>query len=193
MEKKKKRKKKEKEKLKRKTTQLVKGIFVERYDPTIEDSFRKQISVDGKSCILEILDTAGTEQFTAMRDLYMKNGEGFIIVYSVTDPLSLTEATDIFQNLVRVRQKYHFPLILVGNKCDDLENRIVSKEDGEQLAMQFNSTFCESSAKENINVLSIFEDIVRQIRIEEQLCAQAKANGERRWYGGEDSSFCCFM
>lgn len=47
------------------------------------------------------------EQFTAMRDLYMKNGEGFIIVYSVTDPLSLTEATDIFQNLVRVRQKYH--------------------------------------------------------------------------------------
>lgn len=48
-----------------------------------------------------------------------------------------------------------FPLILVGNKCDDLENRIVSKEDGEQLAMQFNSTFCESSAKENINVLSV--------------------------------------
>uniref|UniRef100_A0A0N5AVW4 Ras-like protein 3 n=1 Tax=Syphacia muris TaxID=451379 RepID=A0A0N5AVW4_9BILA len=178
--------------MKKSTTQLVKGIFVERYDPTIEDSFRKQIVVDGKPCILEILDTAGTEQFTAMRDLYMKNGEGFIIVYSVTDPLSLTEATDIFQNLVRVRQKYHFPLILVGNKCDDFKNRSLSKEEGEQLAMQFNSTFCESSAKENINVVSIFEDIVRQIRIEDHIYAESRTNERKRWYAGEDS-FCCFM
>ena len=40
---------------------------------------RKQIEVDGKQCMLEILDTAGTEQFTAFRDMYMKNGEGFVL------------------------------------------------------------------------------------------------------------------
>lgn len=53
---------------------------MERYDPTIEDSYRKQVEVDGQQCMLEILDTAGTEQFTAMRDLYMKNGQGFVLV-----------------------------------------------------------------------------------------------------------------
>ncbi|KAF5285164.1 hypothetical protein FQA39_LY16752 [Lamprigera yunnana] len=58
------------------TVQFVQGIFVEKYDPTIEDSYRKQVEVDGQQCMLEILDTAGTEQFTAMRDLYMKNGQG---------------------------------------------------------------------------------------------------------------------
>lgn len=57
------------------TVQFVQGIFVEKYDPTIEDSYRKQVEVDNSQCMLEILDTAGTEQFTAMRDLYMKNGQ----------------------------------------------------------------------------------------------------------------------
>jgi len=54
------------------TVQFVQGVFVEKYDPTIEDSYRKNVEVDGSQYLLEILDTAGTEQFTAMRDLYMK-------------------------------------------------------------------------------------------------------------------------
>ncbi|KXS98824.1 hypothetical protein AC578_2053 [Pseudocercospora eumusae] len=49
------------------TMQFVQGVFVERYDPTIEDSYRKHIDVDGRHVVLEIMDTAGTEQFTAMR------------------------------------------------------------------------------------------------------------------------------
>lgn len=44
--------------------QFVQGVFVERYDPTIEDSYRKHIDVDGRHVVLEIMDTAGTEQFS---------------------------------------------------------------------------------------------------------------------------------
>lgn len=42
------------------TVQFIQGIFVEMYDPTIEDSYRKQVTIGGKECMLEILDTAGT-------------------------------------------------------------------------------------------------------------------------------------
>jgi Ras-related protein Rap-2C len=66
------------------TVKFVSGKFVEKYDPTIEDFYRKEIEVDGAPSVLEILDTAGTEQFSSMRDLYIKNGQGFVVVYSIT-------------------------------------------------------------------------------------------------------------
>uniref|UniRef100_A0A2K5UGP7 Ras-related protein Rap-1b n=1 Tax=Macaca fascicularis TaxID=9541 RepID=A0A2K5UGP7_MACFA len=86
------------------TVQFVQGICVEKYDPTIEDSYRKQVEADAQQCMLEILDTAGREQFTAMRDLYMKNGQGFALVYSVTAQeqiLRVKDTDDIFYDLVR--------------------------------------------------------------------------------------------
>jgi len=85
------------------TVQFVQGIFVEKYDPTIEDSYRKQTEVDGQQCMLEILDTAGTEQFTAMRDLYMKNGQGFILVYSITAQSTFNDIQDLREQILRVK------------------------------------------------------------------------------------------
>lgn len=76
---------------------------MEKYDPTIEDSYRKQVEVDGQQCMLEILDTAGTEQFTAMRDLYMKNGEGFLLVFSITSMITLTDLHELREQIIRVK------------------------------------------------------------------------------------------
>lgn len=81
----------------------MQSIFVEKYDPTIEDSYRKQVEVDGQQCVLEILDTAGTEQFTAMRDLYMKNGQGFLLVYSITSIVTLSDLHDLRDQIVNVK------------------------------------------------------------------------------------------
>ncbi|XP_021096265.1 ras-related protein Rap-2c [Heterocephalus glaber] len=53
-----------------------------------EDFYRKEIEVDSSPSVLEILDTAGTEQFASMRDLYIKNGQGFILVYSLVNQQS---------------------------------------------------------------------------------------------------------
>ncbi|PKU28184.1 ras-related protein rap-2a [Limosa lapponica baueri] len=74
------------------TVQFVTGTFIEKYDPTIEDFYRKEIEVDSSPSVLEILDTAGTEQFASMRDLYIKNGQGFILVYSLVNQQSFQVA-----------------------------------------------------------------------------------------------------
>lgn len=145
------------------TVQFVQGIFVEKYDPTIEDSYRKQVEVDGQQCMLEILDTAGTEQFTAMRDLYMKNGQGFVLVYSITAQSTFNDLQDLREQILRVKDKIDVPMVLVGNKTDLEAERVVGKEQGNSLACQFKCSFMETSAKAKVHVNDVFYDLVRQI------------------------------
>lgn len=145
------------------TVQFVQGIFVEKYDPTIEDSYRKQVEVDGIQCMLEILDTAGTEQFTAMRDLYMKNGQGFMLVYSITAQSTFNDLQDLREQILRVKDTAYVPMILVGNKCDLEDERVVGKDQGLNLANSFNSSFHEASAKNKLNVNESFSELVRLI------------------------------
>src|SRR5215471_9648490 len=106
--------------------------------------------------MLEILDTAGTEQFTAMRDLYMKNGQGFLLVYSIIAQSTFNDLPDMREQILRVKEIPSVPMILVGNKCDLTEERIITTEQGESQARNFGAKFLEASAKMRINVENIF-------------------------------------
>ncbi|XP_071668890.1 ras-related protein Rap-2b isoform X3 [Patagioenas fasciata] len=86
------------------TVQFVTGSFIEKYDPTIEDFYRKEIEVDSSPSVLEILDTAGTEQFASMRDLYIKNGQGFILVYSLVNQQSFQDIKPMRDQIIRVKR-----------------------------------------------------------------------------------------
>jgi len=145
------------------TVQFVQGIFVEKYDPTIEDSYRKQVEADGQQCMLEILDTAGTEQFTAMRDLYMKNGQGFVLVYSITSQSSFDDLAELREQILRVKDTDDVPMILVGNKCDLEDDRTVATNTAVDLARSWGCKMMETSAKQKINVEQMFFDLVKLI------------------------------
>ncbi|KAI4801009.1 ras-related protein RSR1 [Aureobasidium sp. EXF-8845] len=143
------------------TAQFVQGIWIERYDPTIEDSYRKQCDVD---VILEILDTAGTEQFTAMRELYMKSGEGFLLVFSITSSSSLKELSELRDQLVNLKDDPHVPIVLVGNKSDLEEDRAVSRAAAFAVSSGWgNVPYYEASARTRQNVSEVFVDVCRQI------------------------------
>ncbi|KAH3680195.1 hypothetical protein WICMUC_000460 [Wickerhamomyces mucosus] len=146
------------------TIQFIQSHFVDEYDPTIEDSYRKQVAVDNEVALLDILDTAGQEEYSAMREQYMRTGEGFLLVYSVTERESFNELSTFYQQILRVKDSDSVPVLLVGNKSDLTEERSVSFEEGEKLARQFNCGFLETSAKQGINVDNAFHDLVRIIR-----------------------------
>jgi len=146
------------------TIQFIQSYFVDEYDPTIEDSYRKQCVIDEEVALLDILDTAGQDEYSAMRETYMLTGEGFLLVYSVTSRESFQELTDFHRQILRVKDSDWVPVIICGNKCDLEYERQVSMNEGRDLARRLGCQFIETSAKERINVNDAYYNLVREIR-----------------------------
>ncbi|KAK5188589.1 RAS2 protein [Exophiala xenobiotica] len=137
--------------------ELCLNHFVETYDPTIEDSYRKQVLIDQQTCMLEVLDTAGQEEYTALRDQWIREGEGFILIYSITPRNSFNRIQKFHPQVQRVKESGHpnsatgasylpaqvegtptytgpTPIMLVGNKRDKHHEREASSQEGQALA-----------------------------------------------------------
>eukprot|EP00301_Raphidiophrys_heterophryoidea_P011522 c17645_g1_i1.p1 GENE.c17645_g1_i1~~c17645_g1_i1.p1 ORF type:complete len:198 (-),score=32.02 c17645_g1_i1:162-722(-) len=146
------------------TIQLIQNQFIEEYDPTIEDSYRKQVTIDNEPCLLDILDTAGQEEYSAMRDQYMRNRQGFLLVYSINNRSSFDEVSTFRGQILRVKDKDHVPMVIAGNKADLDSERTVTTLEGRDLAKAFGCPFFEVSAKTRINVESAFFELVKTVK-----------------------------
>mmetsp|Transcript_397 Transcript_397/g.518 ORF Transcript_397/g.518 Transcript_397/m.518 type:complete len:199 (-) Transcript_397:310-906(-) len=169
------------------TQMFMYGNFVEEYDPTTADSYRKIIEVDNVKCQLDILDTAGQEEY--MRDNYYRLGEGFLCVYSITMRVTFAATNRFYDHILQVKGKDDVPLILVGSKCDLEGDRDVSKEEGQQLADKWKVPFYETSAKTRTNVDEVFTELVR-------IVAQSKketGSGEEPVAPNPSGGGCCVI
>ncbi|XP_048213732.1 ras-related protein Rap-2a-like isoform X2 [Perognathus longimembris pacificus] len=124
------------------TVQLVTGTFIEKYDPTIKDFYRKEI-----------------EQLASMQDLYIKNGQG----YSLVNQQSFQDIKPMQDQIIRVKRYEKVPVILVGNKVDLESEREVSSNEGLTLAEEWGCPFMETSAKSKTMVGELFAETVRQM------------------------------
>lgn len=146
-------------------------IYNEDYDPTIQDAYKKSFHVDGTQVDLNVLDTAGQEEYEALQAQYMRECQAFILVYDRTKLQSVTDLDRFIAALNRCYDEKPFPVVLCGNKSD-----LVTEENGgedpevarhatriakEQL---HNCPHFHSSAKDNFNVHVLFEEVVREWR-----------------------------
>jgi len=151
------------------TMQFVSHCFLDYHDPTIEDAYQRQAVIDGESGLLDILDTAGQQEFTAMREQYMRSGEGFVIMYSITDRQSFREVSQAKKQIERLRRSEDIPMVLVANKTDLESKREVTTEEGQALAQEFDCPFFETSAALRQFVDDVFHSLIRQIRRKERM------------------------
>ena len=187
------------------TIQLVQGRFVAAYDPTIEDSYKKMIGVDGQDVSLDILDTAGQDDFAAIRATYMRSGQGFVVVFAVNDPSSFDSVDKFVGDIKATSEKEDIPIVVCGNKCD-LPDREIKKEDAEAFCREVGVTYFETSAKNNLNVTEAFVAVTKMMRKQNPAAiakAQQDANAEGAAAsgdkknksgengGGSDGGKCC--
>jgi len=146
------------------TLQFMYDEFVEDYEPTKADSYRKKVVLDGEEVQIDILDTAGQEDYAAIRDNYFRSGEGFLCVFSITEDDSFQSTQEFRDQILRVKNDNNIPFILVGNKADLTNNRKVQQATANNRAAQWQVPYVETSAKTRENVDKVFYDLMREIR-----------------------------
>jgi len=150
------------------TVQFVSNIFVDVYNPTVEDSYRKQVTIDDQCFVLNILDTAGVEDFSAVRQHYTLSGHGFLIVYSITSNESFLDVATIYEDILRIKDCEKVPVVVIGNKCDMENLRKVPTSVCAEYCSKLGIPYFEVSAKTRVNVEESFYCVVREIIISQE-------------------------
>ncbi|XP_028990682.1 ras-related protein Ral-B-like [Betta splendens] len=157
------------------TLQFMYDEFVEDYEPTKADSYRKKVVLDGEDVQIDILDTAGQEDYAAIRDNYFRSGEGFLLVFSIIEHESFTAISEFRDQILRVKEEEMIPLLIVGNKSDLEDRRKVSAEEATSKASEWGVQYVETSAKTRANVDKVFFDLMREVC--KKKVSESKENG----------------
>jgi len=162
---------------------FVQGVASSKYDPTCESSYRRRVMLDGHMGVIEIMDTAGQEEYFALRDHYIKTAEGFVLLYSITSRSSFEAISKFRTSIIRILEDWHdfIPMILVGHNSHLDSERVVSYLEGQQLAAKFGIPFMEASAKLNYNVSDLFIELVRMIMAWRSQQPESLKAKKKRW------------
>ncbi|KAJ5080513.1 ras-like protein [Anaeramoeba ignava] len=149
------------------TLQFIAKQFVQKYEPTIEDVYKKMITINNQHVILDILDTAGQDEYSSLRSHYYAKGDGFLLVCSYDNFSSIEEILEFKETILQakdVEDSSQVPILLVVNKCDlSNKDRVFSRKEVDDLARLYDLPVIETSAKNGTNVDNAFHKLTTQI------------------------------
>jgi len=151
------------------TLRYTSHIFQEEYEPTIEDAFRREVEVDGQLAALDILDTAGQEDYNALRSAWYRKKDGLLLLFALDNEQSLEALTKFHSEIENFYTDFgeheYFPaVLLIGNKAD-LEPVPNLWQKAEQKSKEWGTIgLLKTSAKTGLNVDAAFANVVRAVR-----------------------------
>lgn len=160
------------------TYRFISDKFPTEHDTTIEDQYKINTTIDEHNCRLEILDTAGQDDYQSMLDTWINFAEGFVLVYSIDDRESFESLKDKYDRVVKNKSDDVYSVIIVGNKCDLEDKRKVTKEEGESYAKSKGVDFMEVSALKTINVKETFVKLAHNL-LEKKVTQKTEAGGDK--------------
>lgn len=158
-------------------SQMLHQEFVSSYKATVEEFHQGEYNINGRQLTLDIVDTAGSYEFPAMRDLSIATGDAFILVYSVEDEESFERVSDLRQQILDKKQHEAerdgrgptpTPIVIVGNKADlhiSTHTQTQRATIESTVSIDWGHGYVEASAKDNVNVTSVFQELLVQAKL----------------------------
>lgn len=129
-----------------------------------EESYRKKVVIDEKECYLDFFDYTGKENVQKLKEAYIRAQQGFLLLFSVTDSHSFAELGKFIDKIKEIQNRPDIPIVILANKCDLEDQRVVSSEDAKAFAKQLNIPIFEGSVTKWKNVEESMQELVREIR-----------------------------
>ena len=167
------------------TFRFINDKFPKEHDTTIEDAYTLSANIDDIHCQLEILDTAGQDDYQTMLDTWINSCDGFILVYSIDNKESFESTKKRYERILKLKEKQNVSIVIAGNKCDLEESRKVSREEAENFCETNKITFLETSALNVINVKETFLAVARgllKINFPDKYKNKGKGGGKKKCY-----------
>ena len=145
---------------------LTQDFFQEHYVPTLGFDFHSKNMKfsNGTTYMVNFYDTAGQERYHSLTLNIIRNCDGIILMYDVTDEKSFKSIPEWIKN-INDNMNPNYPIILLGNKCDLEGGRNISKEQGEELSKKYGLSFFETSNKDGINIEDAWLELSKKIII----------------------------
>ncbi|KAJ6457975.1 ras-like protein [Mycena sanguinolenta] len=158
----------------------------------ISEDYQKRLIIDDVPVQVDINNSYTTEGFGGMSDHDVSTGDGFLLVYSITQRSTFNRIRTYHEHIRRIKgPDGDVAVVVVGNKCDVEANREVSVREGQDLAKELGCTFMETSARQGVNVEEAFVDVVRQIPgFQKEVQALNRGGNVNDKGKGEHSSRC---
>ena len=144
------------------TNVFVSSKFITEYDTTIEDKYTVERFISNYPCSIDILDTAGQDDYYTLIDNWINSSDGFILAFSITDRESFDVCKSRYER-IKLNKGNDFRIILAGNKSDMADKRTVSVEEANELAAEWDSVYMECSAKNMSNIEETFLNIAEKL------------------------------
>ena len=138
--------------------------YTDNYEVTIGLNYRiKTINIDNNPIKMQIWDTSGEEKFKAIAKNFYRGAHGVLLVYDICEKKGFLDVKSWIEQIIENTDNDNIVMILCGNKIDKEKERIISKQEGENLAKSYGIPFFECSAKNNININEMFTTMAQNI------------------------------
>ena len=143
------------------TFRFMNSEIPKEHDATIEDRYKTTLQINNEEVTIELLDTAGEDDYQNMLDMWINYGDAFFLVFAINDQESFKVLEKKREKIIKMKGK-NVPIVLIGNKNDLNNERKIQFKDAKNLAKKWGIDYIETSAKNNFNCMQALELIVKK-------------------------------